>query len=324
MKQTITLLFLSFFLFCSSHISAQTSGSVEIIKSEVDTLFDYTSWPNKGHLGVMPIQLQPWLGNGLLNYGIGTDLEFALPKWATFRAVASINLYEGERSVWKEKVYENVENNRNGYWIEAGVDFNFYDFKNSTSSTEIDSNGRYIYTDAIERSYSNGVSTDKSITITQPLYGNYYTFSSFVYRPALKGGFVKYQSTFVDKTTPNPFVANFSVNMFYGGVSFSKIGLGRAFYLSGYADLLFKSGVKLPAEAKVYESLSEEGLIGYRAGCRMSSDWLGGLVEFGMAPGIEKLNPYIKLGLVINYHLMAPRMTKYVKVFQRDIDAQME
>lgn len=323
MKNNFTLFIFVFLFLLNSALHSQTESSTTIIKNETDTLFDYTSWPNKGRIGIMPVQLLPWLSsNNMLNYGIGADVEFALPKWATFRVVASINLFEGERKVWKEKVWDNVDNVNNGYWMEGGVDINVYDFKSKSSSFEIDSNGRYIYTDAIERKNINGKISDETISITQPLYGKYYSFASFVYRPAVRVGFIQYQNTFADKSVE--YVTNISTSMFYGGLSFSKIGLGRAFYLSGYADLLYKTALKTPIESVAYETRSVDGLIGYRAGLRASSDWLGGLIEFGMSPGLDVLESYLKLGLVINYHLLPPRKNKFKKGLESDIENQKD
>ncbi len=312
MKQNLPIICFLFFFFGFQTVKSQAPDSTLLIKREADTPIDYISWPNKGHIGLIPSQMHPWLNNtGILNYGVGAEAEFILPSWVTIRAKASINLYEGEKSVWKEKPYDGVDDITNGYWVEGGIDLNFYDIKGKSINTIIDSTGKSISVEGTRREYRNGKYEDQTINYSQQIFGNYYTFGSYLYRPALRLGFIQYKNTYLDQNAVIPLVTNLNVNMAYGGFSFGKIGLGRAHYIMGYFDLMYK--ISLKATNVSYEGLSKEGLIGYRGGLKASSDWLGCLVEVGMAPGLDKLDTYIKLGLVINQHLMPPRKNKYKK-----------
>jgi hypothetical protein len=316
MKQNLPIIYFLFFFFGFQTVNAQAPDSTLLIKGEADTLLDYVSWPNKGHIGLIPVQMQPWLNNNqFLNYGIGLEAEFILPVWVTIRAKASVNLYEGEKSVWKEKLYDGVDDISNGYWVEGGIDLNFSDIKGNSIYTITDSTGKSISVEGTRREYRKGKYEDRTINYSQQIFGNYYTFESYLYRPALRMGFVQYKNTYLDKNAVIPLVTNLNVNMAYGGFSFSKIGLGRAHYIMGYFDLLYKISLKAPDYA-AYEDVSKSGLIGYRGGLKASSDWLGCLLEVGMAPGLKTLDTYFKLGLVINYHLMPPRKNKYKKIIE--------
>lgn len=315
MRHKLSAIYFLLFFFGIQTVDAQAPDSTIFLKGETDTLIDYVSWPNKGHIGLIPVQMQPWLNNtGFLNYGIGLEAEFILPSWVTIRAKASVNLHESEKSVWKEKNYDGVDDVSNGYWLEGGIDVNFSDIKGKSIFTIIDSSGKSISQEGTNREYRSGKFEDITTNYTQQIFGNYYTFGSYLYRPALRMGIVQYKNTFLDKNAAIPLVTNLNVNMAYGGFSFGKIGLGRAHYIMGYFDLLYK--ISLNATDISYEVLSKKGLIGYRGGLKASSDWLGCLLEVGMAPGLEKLDTYIKLGLVINYHMMPPRKNKYKKAVE--------
>lgn len=318
MKQNLPIIYFLLFFFGYQTVNAQAPDSTFFIKGEADTLVDYVSWPNQGHIGLIPAQMQPWLNNtGILNYGIGLEAEYILPAWVTIRAKASYNLYEGEKSVWKEKLYDGVDDISNGYWLEGGIDLNFSDIKGKSIYTIIDSSGKSISVEGTRREYRRGKYEDRTTNYSQQIFGNYYTFGSYLYRPALRMGFVQYKNTNLNKNAVIPLVTNLNVNIAYGGFSFAKIGLGRAHYIMGYFDLLYKISLKA-RDYPDYEDVSKSGLIGYRGGLKASSDWLGCLLEVGMAPGLEKLDTYIKLGLVINHHLMPPRKNKYKKAIETE------
>lgn len=314
MKQNLRFFYFLFFFFGIQVVNAQSPDSTIFIKGEADTLVNYLSWPNKGHIGLIPVQMQPWFNNaGFLNYGIGMEAEFILPAWVTIRSKATINIYEGEHAVWKEKNYDGVDDITNGYWVEGGIDFNFYDLKNKKLNTTIDSSGNSISLEGTSREYFRGKYEDNSTRYSQHIFGNYYTFDSYLYRPAVRAGVVQYKNTYVEKnfTTNRTNLTNLNVNMAYGGISFLKLGIGRSHYLMGYFDVLYK--ISLKSTDVAYEGVSTSGLIGYRGGIKASSDWLGCLLEVGKAPGLKTSDTYIKLGLVINYHLMPPRKNKYKK-----------
>lgn len=313
MKQKLRRAYFVIIFMCGSFGFAQVTDSTTFIKDGNDTIIDYTHWTNKGSLGIIPIHMQPGF-NGLLNYGIGADVVFMLPSWVTFRAKAVINLYEGDRSLWRDKVYDNAENVSKGNWFEGGVDINFIDRTNKTATTLVDSNGRFIYCEGTRRDYSKGSPSERTYKYTQYLYGKYYSFDTYLYRGALRMGAMQYQYTYLDKNpkTVTPLLTNLKITAFYGGLSFSRIGLGKAATFSAYADLMYKAALKSSPETG-YESLSKSGQIGYRVGVTGSSDWLGFLAEFGMTPGLNKLESYLKVGLVIQYQMLPPRQNKYKK-----------
>lgn len=311
MKQKLHIISFLFIFGGSSLTHAQTPDSTVFIKDGSDTIIDYTNWTNKGAVGIIPIHMQPGF-NGLLNYGVGADITFALPSWVTFRAKAVINLYEGDRSLWRDKGYDNAENVSKGYWLEGGIDINFLDKTNKSATSQIDSSGRFISCEGTMREYSKGAYTDRSRKYTQYLYGKYYSFDTYLYRPSLRLGAMQYRYTFLDKATLIPLVTNLNVTAFYGGLSFSRIGLGKAAYFNVYADVIYKASLKSSPETG-YESVSKSGQIGYRLGVSGGSDWLGFLAELGMAPGLDKLEPYLKAGLIVQHQLLPPRKNKYKK-----------
>lgn len=312
MKHHILILaLLLLFLNCIG-VKAQAPDSTIYIKGETDTLKDYTHWANKGSVAFIPIHMQPGFNGGLLNYGVGVDIAFALPKFITFRGKAIVNIFEGDRSMWKEKVYDNATEVSKGYWIEGGIDLNFFDKKSKSTTVILDSTGQYIYTEGTQREYRKGAYTDKSHTFTQALYGEYYSFDSYIYRPALRIGIVQYKFTHLDKEAITPLLTNILINTMYGGLSFSKIGLGKSTYFTVYADMMYKISLKSITDI-AYETKSIKNQLGYRAGIIGGFDWLGGLAEVGMAPGIDKLEPYLKIGLLIQHHLLPKRQHKYIK-----------
>jgi hypothetical protein len=311
MKQKLHLISFLFIFLSGSLIYAQAPDSTLFIKDGSDTITDFTNWANKGSVGIIPLHMQPGF-NGLLNYGVGADIVFALPSWVTFRAKAVINLYEGDRSLWRDKVYDNAEEVSKGHWFEGGIDINFLDKTNKTATTQIDSTGRFVYCEGTMREYSKGAYADRSRKYTQYMYGKYYSFDTYLYRGALRLGAMQYQYTYLDKTPVVPTLTNLSITAIYGGLSFSRIGLGKAAYFNVYADVMYKASLKSSPETG-YESFSKKGQIGYRLGVNGGSDWLGFLAELGMAPGLDKLVPYLKAGLIIQYQLLPPRQNKYKK-----------
>lgn len=311
MKQKIQIIsFLILFINCLQ-LQAQVPDSTLFIKDGSDTITDYTHWANKGTVGIIPLHMQPGF-NGLLNYGVGINVIFRLPSWITFRAKAVVNIYEIDRSLWRNKEYDNAEDVTKGYWLEGGIDINFLDKINQSATTLIDSTGRFIYSEGILREYRKGAYTDRSRTYAQYLYGKYYSFDTYCYRPSLRMGAMQYQYTYLDKTGITPLVTNFKLSAFYGGVSFSKIGLGRPTFITAYFDMIYKLSLKSAPET-TYEALSTKGQIGYRAGVIGGSGWLGGLAELGMAPGLDKLELYLKAGLILQLQLLPKRQTKYIK-----------
>jgi hypothetical protein len=308
MKHAINIIIFFSLVVLSCATKAQAPDSVVILKSESDTVQDFTKWANKGVIGFFPLHMQPGF-NGLLNYGVGIQIVFALPKWVTFRGKAIYNIYEGDRALWRDKVYANADEVQKGSWTEGGIDLNFFDFKNKSAYTVIDSTENFADIEFIQREYRKGVHTDRSITLTQQIYGNYYHSSSFLYRPALRVGMLQYKYVYVDEfATVGNLVTNVTINGIYGGLSFSKIGLGKPFFLTLYADVIYKLSIKVsPDLGDVYKNQSIPNQIGYRAGVNGGSNWLGGLVEFGMAPGLKEMETYLKIGLTLNYNLIPKR-----------------
>jgi hypothetical protein len=317
MKHLFHLLFVVLMLSCTHSVYSQTKDSTIAIKDESDTIIDYTRWTNKGFIGVIPIHMQPGF-NGLLNYGVGLHFAFALPSWVTFRGKAIIDLYEENRALWSTKGYENSEKVQRGYWFEAGLDVNFLDILKTPSKTYIAKIGKFVERTSIERQSHNGTVSDNPTTYTQEIYGKYYDRSVYMHRLALRLGAAQYQFTYADD--PLYIVNNVSVQAIYGGLSYSKIGLGKPFLLTVFADALYKSKLTTsPDQSHLYLSKSVNGQIGYRAGLIIGNNNLGGVVEIGMAPGLDDLEFYVKAGVTLNFNLLSAQ-----KLIRKKIEPEID
>jgi hypothetical protein len=282
-------------LSCTIPIFAQTKNSTKTLKS--DTIIDYTHWTYKGFAGFIPIHMQPGF-NGLLNYGVGFHFALSLPAWLTIRGKAIIDLYEQDRALWDTKGYDNSSSVHRGYWFEGGLDINFLDKLKKTSKTYIAKTGKF----------------DK-LNSAQELYGKYYERNVFMNRFAFRTGFAQYQ--FVHANNNLYIVDNVSVAGFYGGFSYSKIGLGKPFLLTIFADALFKS--KLSSTLNLNGMYNKTALIGYRAGCILGINSWGGVGEIGMAPGLDNLELYVKAGLTFNFNLLSAQ-----KLIRKKIEPEID